>query len=241
MAVTIENPAPYAPASAVLEVINRYRNRGLASPVIGEVLGRAGVSDSLIPRTLQALETLDLIDEKGVPTSTLDGLRLAPEAEFKRRLGEWLNAAYADVLKYVDPATADEVKVRDAFRTYTPIGQQPRMVTLFTGLYTAAGVITDKKQPASRPGGRTNTTRAATSNPRGAPANTYARKPVVTTGNGDMPPALAGLLAELPPLLGTGWTKEKRDSFLATFSSVLNYCIPIVEPGKVSAEETPDE
>lgn len=115
----------------------------------GEVLGRAGISESLIPRTLQALLVLDLIDEKGAPTGILEGIRLAPEAEYKQRLSEWLKSAYADVLRYVDPAVDDETKIRDAFRSYNPVGQQPRMISLFQGLIAAAGMGQEK--PAAQP------------------------------------------------------------------------------------------
>src|SRR5207237_8351825 len=124
MPVTKDRAGAYAPTSAILSLVHRHRDRGLPSPVNAEVLARAGVSDSLIPRTLQSLQALDLISEDGTPTETLEGLRLAPEAEFKDRLGQWLTAAYADALQFVDPATDDEVKIRDAFRHYVPTGQQ---------------------------------------------------------------------------------------------------------------------
>ncbi len=64
MAVTQEKPAPYAPASAILDIVSRYRNRGLVFPVNADVLARVGISDSLIPRTLQALQVLDLFSTK---------------------------------------------------------------------------------------------------------------------------------------------------------------------------------
>src|SRR5437879_1673208 len=121
MPVTPDAPAPYAPASAIIELIKRHRNRGLPSPVNSDVLARAGVSSSLIARTLQALQALDLIDESGAPTATLEGIRLAPETESKQRLADWLRATYADALQFVDPATASESEVRDAFRNYIPI------------------------------------------------------------------------------------------------------------------------
>lgn len=151
MAVTSNSAVPYAPASAVLEIVSRHRSRGLPSPVNADVLGRAGVSNSLIPRTLQALQVLDLIDDKGAPTPTFESLRLAPEAEYKQRLAQWLNGAYADVLNFVDPGTADEVAVRDAFRNYNPVGQQPRMVSLFLGLYAAAGIGPEKASQPRQP------------------------------------------------------------------------------------------
>lgn len=162
MSVTADKAAPYAPASAVIDLIQRHRNRGLPSPINAEVLARAGVSESLIPRTLQALIVLDLIDDQGAPSRTLEGIRLAPEAEYKQRLSEWLKSAYADVLKFVDPAMDDETRVRDAFRNYQPIGQQSRMITLFLGLMAAAGMAPEKaagqrRTRVSAPGFRLNT------------------------------------------------------------------------------------
>ena len=38
MPVTADRPAPYAPASALLEVLDRFRNRGLQGPITTEVL-----------------------------------------------------------------------------------------------------------------------------------------------------------------------------------------------------------
>lgn len=226
MPVTPTTPGPYTATSAVLEVITRYRSKGLPSPVSSEVLARAGVSESLIPRTLQSLQTLDLIDDKGAPTATLEGLRLAPEAEFKKRLHEWLSGSYAEVLRFVDPATASEVEVRDAFRNYTPVGQQPRMVTLFQGLFAAAGVAPERSSPRAR----------VTVNPvRRSPLQfrTASNRdrlefaPKTPASAGAFPPALAGLLATLPAQ-ETGWTKEQRDRFVSTFSAVLDYTYPTV-------------
>ena len=153
MPITNEQPAPYAPTKAVIGLIERHRRNGLPSPVTEDVLQRAGISASLTSRTLQALMTLDLIDDQGRPTPTLEGIRLAPEPEYKQRLADWLRAAYADALSFVDPAQDDETKIRDAFRAYKPVGQQPRMVTLFTGLFAVAGVRPEKKR-SSRPTNR---------------------------------------------------------------------------------------
>lgn len=235
MAVTATAPVPYAPPSAVLEVVTRYRSRGLPTPINTEVLGRAGVSDSLIPRTLQALQTLDLIDDKSMPTATLESLRRSPEGEYRQRLVEWLNGAYADVLNFVDPATADEVAVRDAFRNYNPVGQQSRMVTLFLGLYAAAGIRPEKSvQPRQQ--------RAVQPRPRPANkpfrAKPGGRKP--TTETPSIPEPLAGLLSRLPTE-DSGWTKADRDRFFNTFGTLLDFCFPIVEPEPSEMESTDDE
>ena len=233
MAVTRQSAAPYAPASAIIEVIKRCRS-GLPSTIDAEVLGRASISPSLIPRTLQALEALDLINDRGVSTPTLEGLRRAPEGELKQRMAEWLNAAYADVRGFVDPATAEEAAIRDAFRNYNPLGQQPRMVTLFMGLYTAAGVRqSDKKQSAPRPAARTAQQRPRVTPQRADGQSTQRKAATMPT---EMPPALAGLLASIPFAKG-GWTQQDRDKFITTFETVLDYSFPVVEAVGVEAEE----
>jgi hypothetical protein len=244
MSVTADRPAPYAPASAILSLIEKHRNRGLPSPIDAAVLERAGVSQSLIPRTLQALQTLDLVGEDGSPTDVLEGIRLAPEAEYQKRLADWLTDAYADALAFVDPATASETEIRDAFRKYVPTGQQDRMVSLFSGLFTAAGVMPERERkvaPRKRSGSTaTRATKVATSAPR-QQANT-ARQPSaggIGVNTSGLPPALAGLLASLPTN-GRGWTKEQRDKFVQTFEPVLDFCIPIVEqePAPRTGEES---
>lgn len=226
MSVTKDKAAPYAPASAIIGLIERSRTRGLPTPVTSDVLSRAGISGSLIPRTFQALQVLDLIDETGQPTAIFESIRKAPGGEYKQRLVEWLNGAYADALNFVDPATADDVAARDAFRSYTPIGQQARMVSLFVGLYAAAGVGAEK---ASAP--RASTSRPkqpATSRP---PAKPLGIKPAVRktiVDSSELPVPLTALLSRLPQE-GQGWTQAGRDKFVHTFSTLLDFCFPIIE------------
>jgi hypothetical protein len=226
MAVTADKPAPYAPSSAVLEIIERYRNRGLVFPVTHDVLARAGVSSSLIPRTMQALQTLDLFKDNGNPTETLEGIRLAPEAEYKKRLEDWIKGAYADVFAFVDPAVDDETRIRDAFRNYSPIAQQPRMVTLFKGLCTAAGIMSEKaRTPRVSTASRPKTYAAP---PRSNGTRIVNQKNTISKPTTGLPPALAGLLESLP---SDGWTLGERDKFVTTFKAVLDYVIPVVKAG----------
>lgn len=241
MPVTVDKPGPYAPASSILSLIERHRNKGLPSPVDADVLARAGISESLIPRTLQSLQTLDLIDAEGKVTQVMEGLRLAPEAEYTARMAEWLNAAYHDALQFIDPAADDETRIRDAFRSYIPTGQQSRMVTTFIGLYAAAGIRADRPRPAPRTPTRERPA-ANNSKPAAKPAkrgqvNSPPPPPPPHTG---LPPALAGLLSSLPSS-GASWTKAERDRFLVTFGAVLDFCYPIDTRPKRKTEQESDE
>lgn len=233
MAITTAKPAPYAPASAIIDLIDRYRNRGLSKPFTTEVLARAGVSDSLIPRTLQALQALDLIGEDGNPTETLEAIRLAPEPELKKVLEGWIKGAYADVLMFVN-ASDDESAVRDAFRAYNPPGQQSRMVTLFMGLCRYAGMRSDDQSNASpRPAARKPTNTAAASTSRKSITGTGAlRAPnSIVSGGGQvtgLPLPISGLLAKLPPEGGT-WTQAEYDKFMQAFKALLAFSYTIAE------------
>ncbi len=232
MPVTEDRPAPYAPPSAILEVVSRYRNRGLVFPLTREVLARIGISESLIPRTLQSLETLDLFNDLGNPTDTLEGIRLAPEAEYKNRLADWLKGTYAGVFAIVDPTKDEPIRIRDAFRGYKPVGQQDRMVILFEGLCTEAGLIQQKStvKKASAAIGSTSAVGAKATRIKGKPP-----KPIKHTHNAyGLPPAIAGLMEGLPE---DGWTAADRAKFLKTFESVLDYAIPIVKEKKDTAEK----
>lgn len=248
MAVTRDRPAPYAPAKTVLDLIGRYRDRGLPTPVDSDVLARAGVPESLIPRTLQALQTLDLIEADGCPSAALEGLRLAPEPEFKARLAEWLQTAYADAFTFVDPTKDDETRVRDAFRSYIPVGQQTRMVSLFLGLCAAAGLRPEKAsssraspaRPRSAPSpGRPAAPKTATAKPPVKPsARSSTRSSTSTTSTPTgLPASVTGLLQHLPN--GNGWTQAERDNWLSTFKVVVEFAFPIVEPEEEAATDDP--
>jgi hypothetical protein len=231
MAVTPQGAAPYTAAAPVIGIIRRYRDKGLPSPINDDVLGRSGlVPESLIPRTLQSLQILELIDDKGQPTATLQKIRSVPEADYKLCLGEWLRTVYSDVFAFVDPAKDTGMQVRDAFRGYIPHGQQDRMVTLFLSLCVEAGITTsDTKKSAPKTAARKpykvysgvpvppKQRKALEQSPR-APSHTQMH---------GLAPALAGILQSIPSP-DVGWkSKEDRDRFVLTFGTVLDYVIPI--------------
>jgi hypothetical protein len=177
---------------------------------------------------MQSMLGLDLITEEGQPTEVLEGLRLAPESEYKQRLAQWLTGAYADALQFVDPATDDEIKIRDAFRSYRPVGQQSRMVTLFGALFAYAGIAPERVRP---PAPRAKAAPAG-AKPRDASADRRrTRGQQGGGGNGQtsidgLPPALAGMVASLIAE-GPEWSAERRDEFIKAFRGLMDFCFPV--------------
>ena len=121
---------------------------------------------------------------------------------------------------FVDPEKDDEVGIRDAFRGYKPTGQQDRIVALFIGLCTAAGLIKERQKESK--------TNVRSTKPKIVQRKQSQPKRQAKNQTGRIPPALVGLLESLPPE-GEGWAKARRDKFYETFGSVLDFCIPIVE------------
>lgn len=234
MAVTADKSAPYAPISAILEIIKRVRNFGLSKPLNSDILRRIGVTDSLIPRTLQALRILDLINKDGTATDTFEGIRKAPEAEYKERLENWLKESYADVFLYVDPSDDDEIKVRDAFRSYKPHGQQDRMVALFLGLCVEADIAKKSKRKQ-----KTRVVSAVGKSSGSSKVKGKASQRQSFADDGLIPPPIAGLLQSLPSE-SEGWTSDRREEFIKIFGTVLDFCIPVQNNRPSEQNNEPD-
>lgn len=202
-----------------------WRDRGLGIPVTPEVLTRAGVPESISPRTLSSLKLLALVDENGKPTEQWEAMKTARgEDEYKARLQEWLRSTYAEVLQYADPSTDSLDRVTEAFRSYQPAGQRKSMAALLIGLWAYAGLPIAANDSGSAP---PRNPRRVTAPPRPQP-RTRSTPPVpASTGlPAGLPPGLVGLLQQIPTA-GRGWTQETRDNFLKAFSAVLDFTVPI--------------
>jgi len=233
MAVTSESSAPYPPIGQIMEIINRYRDRGNPTVFNAESLERIGVPVTLISRILQAIKTLELVDNEYKPTKTFETIRLAPTDEYQKVLQEWLQAVYADVFLIVD-AKDNETRIRDAFRGYTPTGQQGRMVSLFIGLCEEAG-IREKSKKESKSRTRTPSVKGQMSVKR-----KRAKQPPAQTFAGKVPSAIAGLIDSLPSEKD-GWTQQQHDKFMRTFGAVLDFCYPIVEENDTAQDVNNDD
>jgi hypothetical protein len=225
-----------------MDVITRFRERGLQTPFDIDVLTRAGVSESLAPRVLLSLRHLDLIDEAGAPTELFERLRRAPSDEFQARLEEVIRAVYADVFQFADPTTDSAERVADAFRQYNPPGQRNRMVTLFLGLCQEAGIIEQAPQRTrtSRVSRQSATPARGTGSRPTTPRQSKKDQQVQQSGASAFPPELTGLLNSLPPR-AEGWTKDRRDKFLEAFGVVLDFVIPVREAHEFEPEPEEDE
>jgi len=225
MSIRSGERAPYAPPSAVLGVIKGFRDRGLATPFTAEVLLRAGVSESLVPRTLNALEDLELIDPDGKPTPQMEALRRATSEEYPSRLAEIIKSVYSEVFQFVDPATADTTRVNDAFRAYEPVGQRPRMVSLFMGLCQEAGIVAASPRKPVPTNGKPRQTAVPRSTRKADAFNgpsVSARARIRNDSGGITPGAITGLLGSLPAE-GESWTTERKRAFLKLFESNLDF------------------
>jgi hypothetical protein len=238
MPLTAEGSAPYAPPATVVEILKRFRDRGLQTPITTDVLMRAGVPETLAQRVLQTLKGLEFLDEGGEPSPTFAQLQRAPENEYRQGLADMLKATYAEVYQFADPAEDGMDRLRDAFRPFNPRGQQERMITLFLGLceYVGADVSAamQDKRAVSEGGAqrqRSQTPRKATGSTTKSTATKktkdHSPPPPPPLSDG-LPPALLGLLQQIPKA-GAGWTEQRRGEFLAAFGAVLDFSVPVRE------------
>jgi hypothetical protein len=130
--------APYAPWSAIANVLTAKRRNPELTRFGAQELSELGIRESIVPRTVQSLRLLELIDEDGVATEAFDGLATRSRTDVSSKLGALVRRVYAPVFAYVDPKLATQEEVAEAFNQFGPPSQRDRMVTLFTHLLRQA-------------------------------------------------------------------------------------------------------
>ena len=145
--------APYTTAAAATAVLDAWRDHGFTTPITAEILlTRTGIPESISKRTLQSLRELELVDGPGQPTPVFEAFRhTRGDEEYRAALQHWLRDVYADILQHGDPSTDEPHRIREAFRTYEPVGQRLAMTSLLVGLWRYAGLPVAASKASSRP------------------------------------------------------------------------------------------
>ena len=242
----LEGLCAYAPSGNVLTVIHQMRERGLKEPITMQLITVAGVAEGNASRTIQALRFLNLIDEEGYLTDNFKSLRNVSSDEYPTLLGNILKEAYSHVFMVLDPATASDEQLQNAFRYYEPRAQRQRMISLFKGLCREAELISGSSEISKR-------TRNVNHNKSTIPFGTSRKPPVVAhqvAQNVLEPPPmssqvthhnqhgieeeyviLVNLLHQLPQGEGKKWPKARRDKWLQAVSANIDLLIDVEEEG----------
>ncbi|MBI2867451.1 MAG: DUF5343 domain-containing protein [Chloroflexi bacterium] len=234
-----ENFAAYAPAKAVLDVIKRYRERGLPEPLTLDALEQIGVSNTMTSPCLKALRFLGLIDEGGNRTEVFERLRRASTEEYPQTLAEIVRNAYLPVFSIVDPAQDGDIAIADAFRRYDPANQRNKMIRLFLGLCEEAQIIpprTGKRRVAAqRPTPRPKPSKPI---PRVTTSQSDKEEPSRTENEPDAAPDYRLISAVIQQLPRNGkWTSDKRKKWVDTMTAAVDLLFEVTNAEQ--PQETP--
>jgi len=242
MPSNLEGLCAYAPSGNVLTVIHQMRERGLKEPITMQLITVVGVAEGNASRTIQALRFLNLIDEEGYLTDNFKSLRNVSSDEYPTLLGNILKEAYSHVFMVLDPATASDEQLQNAFRYYEPRAQRQRMISLFKGLCREAQLITGSSEVPKR-------TRSATIG-KSSTSSSNGRKPAVTehsapqavpdfasvpsqannhyqSGISQEYTLLFNLLQQLPKGEEKQWTSARREKWLQAVTASVDLLIEI--------------
>lgn len=222
---------PYAPARNVLTLIRRDRDHRLPDVLGPADAVRLGVPEGNVPRTLQALRFLGLIDENNRRTLAFDRISSASTVEYSGVFADIVRSAYEPVFALIDPSRATDRQVHDAFRGYRPQGQRARMISLFRALCAEAGIV-GRHQPSRWHGSLETKSgrRARGLSPRSAQSTPLAGEGLDSTAHLRDYHLLQRLLEELPR--DSTWTSAQRERWLQAFTASLDLLVEIIDQRK---------
>lgn len=220
--------APYCPPATLLMVLRTFRKRDVPAQIDKPMLVQLGVPEGgLVNRTWNALQYLGLIDADGETTPTFRALRYATDDQYPDALRKVIEKAYEGIFAIIDPATASEQQLNNAFHPYSPLGQRSRMVTLFLGLCQEAGVSLVVTPRARSTNTESAARKAASSGPRARPsASAPARRQPAQVGR--RPSFVGGEDAALRawfdtrPNVGKPWPQAARDRWSKTLMAIID-------------------
>lgn len=225
-----ENFAPYAPAKAVLAVLDRFRERGLPDPLAVGTLEQIGIPTSNASRTLQALRFLGLIDEGGNRLPTFNDLRTAKTEDYPGLLAEIVRAAYLPIFTIVNPAEDSDTALADAFRGYVPASQWEKMIALFRALCvraeitSAAPTVGAPKRSVGGARPRPQVAKKPEPQPRVEPDRERDTLPRHEDPGVDIR-LITAIIQQLPR--ERRWSTGRRDRWLAAITSAVDLLIEI--------------
>jgi hypothetical protein len=228
-----ENYAPYTSARAIVDVIKRYRERGLPEPVTESALEQIGIPPSLLGLTFRALLFLALVDEGGFKTESFDQLRRASTEEYPNILAGIVRKAYLPVFTIVDPVQDDETAVADAFRRYDPANQRAKMVRLFMGLCQEAQIIT-RKTKRLRISSKLERPKIKAESPISKTTRETVNSAPSKEDIGTDYRLISAVIQHLPRK--GYWSSEERKRWLGAMTSAVDLIIQVQEGGNPQAE-----
>lgn len=233
MPIPGDNWAPYAAPTNVLLVLRRLRERGVPERVTPELLEQFGMNSQGAGRVRATLEFLGLTEDDGTSTDLFRALHQATSPEYAGVLSDIVRSAYSRVFQAVDPATATDVEIKDAFRVFKPASQTGRMGTLFRALAQESGLIEGDPRIIRRQ-------RAAPATPAGGRATQPTRQqdqtaqrivPQREQPQRQLSPMLKGFFDGLPPK-GTVMSEAERENLATIFKTMLAVDYPAGSIGK---------
>ena len=182
------------------------------------------------------------MDDGGYPTERFDQLKRASNGEYKSIFADIVREAYGAVFSIVDPAQESMERIQGAFRRYDPVSELNRMVNLFLGLCSEAGIVSEEKRPkaaAPRPSRSAAPARRSqerkheerkTNGKSEERAPTVDEAPRRDSGVQDIPAdyrLIVELLHRLPK--NQQWMPRQRELWLGAMQANINLVVKVVD------------